>query len=173
MLILRFTLFIREGSQAGHTFKQESQVDDFKKKVTFGADFNFRDYRTLLEADFDLSKREVNLNPYEDALYANPMYYIPDEISGYLIGPFKEWASGSSSPWWKAFTDLKHDRMSSFSEAKLRNVVHSLAAVFIILTLRNETAFKQGSVSLELYDLFFPKYWTFQGRVSLANFMWS
>lgn len=164
---------IREKSLAGCTFKQESLVDSFKKKVSGNAEFNFGDYRELLEGDFVLSTKEVNLNPYEDALYSNPMHYLPDKVSGHLIVPFKEWATGSSSPWWKAFTDLKHDRMINFREAKLRNVIHSLAAVFIILTLRNETEFKAGSVSLELYDLFFPKYWTFKGRVSVMNFMWS
>lgn len=163
---------IREKSLAGWTFKQESMVSDFKKKVSGKSEFNFGDYRELLEGDFALSTKEVNLNQYEDALYSNPVHYSPDKISGHLIVPFKEWAAGSSSPWWKAFTDLKHDRMSNFREAKLRNVINSLAAVFIILTLRNESEFKAGSVSLELYDLFFPKYRTFKGRVSVMNFMW-
>ncbi len=165
--------FIREKSLAGHAFKQESQIDNFRKKVSDSVEFNFKDYRELLEGDFVLSIKKVNLNPYEDALYSNPMNYLPDAISGYLIEPFKEWAAESTSPWWKAFTGLKHDRLTSFREARLRNVIHSLAAVFIILTLRNEAEFKAGSVSLELYELFFPKYWTFKGRVSVMNFMWS
>jgi hypothetical protein len=166
---------IRGKSLAGHAFKKESRVGDFKKKVSGSKEFNFGDYRQLLEGDFVLSTKKVNLNPYEDALYSNPMHYLPDAISGYLIAPFKEWAAGSTliSPWWKAFTGLKHDRLSNFREARLRNVIHSLAAVFIILTLRNESEFKAGSVSLELYELFFPKYWTFKGRVSVMNFMWS
>jgi hypothetical protein len=165
---------IREKSRAGHTFKQESRIGDFQKKVTGRAEFNFGDYRTLLEGDFHLSKREVNLNPYEDALYSNPMHYAPDKISGYLMAPFKEWAAGTgNSPWWRTFTDLKHDRLSNFRKANLRHTIHALAAVFVILTLRNETEFKAGSVSLELYDLFFPKYWKFKGRVSVMNFMWS
>lgn len=166
---------IREKSRAGHTFKEESLVGDFKKKVSGNKEFNFGDYRQLLEGDFVLSTKKVNLNPYEDALYSNPMHYLPDAISGYLIAPFKEWIAGSvsTSPWWKAFTGLKHDRLSNFREARLGNVIHSLAAAFIILTLRNESEFKAGSVSLELYELFFPKYWTFKGRASVMNFMWS
>jgi len=164
---------VREKSTAGYAFKRESQVPDFKQKVSGSAEFNFGDFRKLLEGEFALSTKQVNLNTYEDALYSNPLHYRPDAVSGYLVTPFKEWGAGNSSPWWKAFTDLKHDRMSNFREAKLRNVIQSLAAVFIILTLRNETEFKAGSVSLELYDLFFPKYWTFKGRVSVMNFMWS
>jgi hypothetical protein len=113
------------------------------------------------------------VNPYENAFYSNPMHYLPDAVSGYLILPFQEWAAGVNSPWWRAFIELKHDRMSNFREATLRNTLYSIAATFIILTLRHEAEFKAGSVSLELYDLFFPKYWTFKGRVAVMNFMWS
>ena len=162
---------IREKAETGHQFKQGSAIPDFTAKVTGKADFNFGDYRTLLEGDFALSPREINVNVYEDALY-NPIHSLPDQVSGYRIAPFNEWATGGSSPWWKAFTDLKHDRMANFREAKLRHVLYSLGAVFIVLTIRNELDFKQGAVSLELYDLFFPKYWRFKGRVSVMNFRW-
>jgi hypothetical protein len=164
--------FIQEKSRAGHIFKHESTVDKFKSKVSGAEEFNCGDYRKLLEGEFVLSKWEVNLNPYEDFLYSNPMHYAPDEISGYLIAPFKEWAAGSRPLWWEAFTGLKHDRMKNFREAKLKNAIYSLAAVFIILTLRHETEFKLGAVSPELYDLFFPKYWTSRSRVALMNFVW-
>lgn len=164
---------IRERSGAGYTFKRESQIGDIRRKVSGAAEFNFADYRILLEGDFELSKREVNLNPYEDAAYSNPIYYSPDKISGYLIAPFTEWTSSTlASPWWRAFTDLKHDRLASFREASLKNAICALAAVFILLTIRNEAEFKAGTTSLELYDLFFPKYWKFRGRISVMNFMW-
>lgn len=68
---------IREKSIAGMTFKHESQIGDFKRKVRGSAEFNFGDYRTLLEGHFILSRKEVNLNPYENALYMNPMCYTP------------------------------------------------------------------------------------------------
>jgi hypothetical protein len=66
--------FIREKS-IGPTFKQE--VRDFTNKVESKADFNCRDDRVLLEGDFALSKREVNLNRYEDKLCLNPMNPLP------------------------------------------------------------------------------------------------
>jgi hypothetical protein len=167
--------FIREKSRTKYSFKQEQQVDQFQKKVSGKSEFNFGDYRKLLEGDLGLSAKEVNLNPYEGAMYSNLMNYVPDEISGYLIAPFKEWDAVPevSSSWWNAFTGLKDDRISNFSMATLGNVIHSLAAVFVILTLTNEIEFKAGTVSLELYDFFFPKYWRFRGRVSVMNFTWS
>ena len=78
---------IREKSDAGHIFKQEARVVDFRKKVSGSAEFNFGDYRELLEGDFVLSTREVNLNLYEDALYSNPMHSLPDEVCGHLVVP--------------------------------------------------------------------------------------
>jgi hypothetical protein len=167
--------FIREQSLAGHTFKKQSETKRFTEKASGKEEFNFGDYRALLEDDYALSNREINLNPYEDALYSNPMHYSPDQISGYLVSPFKEWAvsgSGIGSPWWQAFTALKHDRLRNFREAKLKNAIDSLAAAFMILTLRNETEFKAGTVPSDLYDLFFPKYWTFKGRLFPGIVTW-
>jgi hypothetical protein len=165
--------FIREKSAAKHTFGQEAKVPEFGKKVYGSKNFNCGDYRELLEADFALSKNTVNLNPYEDAMYLNPLSYAPDAISGYPISPFKEWASGTSPFWWDAFTNLKHDRLTHHKEATLQSAIYALAAAFVILTLRNEKEFKDGHVTPELYDLYFPKYWTFKGRVSLMSFLWT
>jgi hypothetical protein len=90
------------------------------------------------------------------------------------VKPFKEWATpGSSSPWWRAFTHLKHDRLTNFREATFGNCVYALAADFVLLTLSNEHEFKDGHVSPEVYDLFFPKYWTWKGRVMPGVFTWS
>jgi hypothetical protein len=163
--------YIREMSLSGFTFKQEPA--DFKKKVEGKESFNCGDYRTLLEGTFTLSKWRVNVNRYEDSLCLNPMQSSPDDMSGYVITPFSEWAGGNSLGWWEAFTHLKHDRLSNFYEANLSKALYSLAAAFIILTLRNVAQFKAGKVPPELYDLFFPKYWSFKARVMPGTFAWS
>lgn len=171
---------IREKAATGHKFKEEAKVADFALKTTLGSNFNFADYRALLEGDFVLSKRQVNLNLYEGKLFSNPITggsYSPDDIAGYLLRPFEQWSSyldpsPSASPWWKAFTDLKHDRLRNFPQAKLANCLYGLAASFIILTVRNEAKFKQGHVPVSVYDLFFPKYWEWRGRISIMGFMW-
>jgi len=164
--------FIREKEKAGHAFKEQAKIRDFGKKVTGADDFSFADYRTLLEGDLILSKKEVNLNAYEYAPYAIPMPHNPTPaLTGFPVAPFKEWATGASSPWWKAFTDLKHDRLSNFREAKLRHVIYSLAGVFIILSLHHELEFKK-SMKPELFDLFTPKYWSFAGRMMPGIVIW-
>lgn len=165
--------FIREKSAAKYAFRQEANVPQFVNKVSGRTNFNCGEYRELLEADFALSKRTVNLNPYEDKMYLNPLSYAPDAVSGYSISPFKEWAAGTSPFWWDAFTNLKHDRLKHRQEATLRSAIYALAAAFVILTLSNEKDFKEGHITPELYDLYFPQYWTFRGRVGLMGFLWT
>lgn len=164
--------FIREKSDARHVFTQEANVKDFKVKAEGKDNFTCADYRVLLESDFGLSKRAVNLNPYEDAMVLNPLSHAPDKINGYPIEPFGEWGQNKSLPWWNTFTNLKHDRLKNHKDATLVNTVRALAAAFVILTLQNEADFKEGTTSPELYDLFFPMYWERKGRVSVMNFTW-
>lgn len=164
--------FIREESKAGHTFRQEAR--DFKPKVeSKEALFNCGDYRILLEGDFSRSKWEITLNRYEDKLCLNPMQSSPAKMSGYLIVPFRECASDNGLPWWEASTHLKHDWLSNSRAASLKNTLNSLAAMFVVLTLRKQAEFKAGSVPPELYDLFFPNYWKWKGRLVPATFTWS
>jgi hypothetical protein len=65
---------------------------------------------------------------------------------------------------------MTHSRTSA--NATLGNVIYSLAAVFIVLTLQNEADFKQANVVLDLYDMFFPTYWEFHGRASVMGYLW-
>jgi hypothetical protein len=154
-------------------FTEESKVRDFKRKSEGKDNFNFRDYRILLESEFILSTKSVNLNRYDDAFFANPTRHAPDQMNGFLVSPFGNWSrADTSSPWWAAFTNLKHDRLSTFRDATLGAVVSTMAAVFIVLTLHNEAAFKQGRVEPAIYDLFIPKYWKREGTLFPGIFTW-
>ena len=72
------------------TEKPEAHARDLDKKTKGSESLNFGDYRILLENKFLLSRREVNLNPYEGAEYPNPLSHGPDAICGHIIVPFKE-----------------------------------------------------------------------------------
>jgi len=157
----------------GHTFKEELKVRDFKRKAETKDNFNFGDYRTLLESEFTMSAMSVNLNRYDGAFFANPTRYMPDNVNGFIVSPFSDWAKAdTASFWWAAFTDLKHDRLSNFRNATLGAVVYTMAAVFIVLTLHNEPTFKEGRVEPAVYDLFLPKYWKCKGRSFPGIFTW-
>lgn len=111
---------IRHLATNGHKFAGQNNIKDFGRKVEAKDNFNFGDYRMLLEAHFKISSMVVNLNPYEDAYFGNPTQYSPDKVSGYVVSPFSDWAKADTpSFWWKAFTDLKHDRLSNFRNATL------------------------------------------------------
>jgi hypothetical protein len=165
--------FISELVDAGQQFVNGSNVDRLSQKVAGTKYFTAGDYRILLEGDFAFSTKEVNLNAYEDNLYVNPLAFIPTDIKGYTLRPFKQWANGSNTPWWKAFTSLKHNRLSNIRQATLGNAINALAATYILLTFRHERTFKEGLVDAELYKLFVPKYWIWKGRIMPGVFMWS
>ena len=164
---------IRHLSSERKAFKEELNVKDFKRKAEGKENFNFGDYRTLLEAEFTMSAKSVNLNPYDDAFFGNPTRYAPDKVNGFILSPFSDWAKMNiASSWWTAFTDLKHDRLSNFRNATLGAVVYTMAAVFIVLTVHNDAIFKQGRVDIAAYDLFLPKYWKPKGRVFPGHPTW-
>jgi hypothetical protein len=164
--------FIRELASVGRQFVNAPSVGRLAQKVAGTEYFNAGDSRILLEGDFMFSAREVNLNAYEDSLYVDPLRFAPPDIKGYTLRPFDQWANGSSTLWWRAFTSLKHDRLSSMRQATLGNAIAALAATYILLTFRHEQMFKEGQVDAELYKLFVPKYWTWHGRVMPGIFLW-
>ena len=47
--------------------------------------------------------------------------------------PFKEWAEGSKLEWWRAHTDVKHNRIKNYSLANLNNVLNAMAALIVII----------------------------------------
>lgn len=164
--------YIRDIHYSGQVFRDQSKIKAFQKKIEKKKNFDAGDYRKLLETEFSLSTKSVNLNLYEDHLFTNPLRYHPDNIDGYQLAPFKKWGSGRKTNWWNSFTKLKHNRALNHKEASLKNVVFSLAAVFVILSLENETEFKKGQVPPDIYDVFLPKYWDFSGRIMPGVFMW-
>ena len=166
--------YIRDKHFSGYVFKNEAQVENLKNKLEGKKNFNFNagDYRKLIEGDFILSHRVVNLNLYEDNLFINPLRFSPDKIEGYEIVHFEEWNRDKGTEWWGSFTKLKHDRVRNHKEATLKNVIFSLAAVFVILCLENETAFKEGKVPPDIYRVFFPKFWESHGWVTRGIVTW-
>lgn len=79
-------------------------------------------------------KRERNWNfgdyfYFKDYILSCPEIYVrPMNAS---IEPFSTWDSVREQPfWWKSYNAIKHNGLSSKTEANLRNAVYSLAALF-------------------------------------------
>lgn len=111
-----------------------TEVDSLMKSVLNGNGYivdrpNMNDYRQLITpmklSDYTLSFRYIN------------------EVGGNT--PFGEWEpkENSKSPsWYKAYNDVKHDRINNFKEANLRNAIEATLgfATMLIATYgyRNE-----------------------------------
>lgn len=47
--------------------------------------------------------------------------------------PYSDWRENKAPSWWSDHNVLKHDRINSFEKATLDNVIHSLAALYLLL----------------------------------------
>ena len=140
-------------------FKAADRVAKFQEKVSGGVEFNMGDYRTLLEAEFRLSRCEVQLRPYQQNY---PSLKFPD---GFRLKPFSQWANDERLPWWETFTKLKHDRINNFRQATLGNAINALSAVFVVLSFKYQEDFRGGLLAGETYALFYPLYWRKAGSI--------
>ena len=64
-----------------------------------------------------------------------------------IITPFGAWQPNTNKnpPWFKAYNDVKHDRISKATDANLANVMHALGGLFILnLRLREEDITKDS-----------------------------
>ena len=160
---------IRDFASAGVSFKAASSVKDFQKKINADKFFTMEDYRVLLEEQFQLSTRAVNLNAYDDDFYSYPTRCLRDASHRFELRPFKEWTSQGSLPWWNAFTALKHDRSKNLSKATLENTLLASAGAFVLLTVFHETYIKKSFRGLDLLKLFTPFYWKVTGQMTLMQ----
>jgi len=165
--------FINEKHASNHIFANQPLVKDFSNKLIGREFFNMGDYKILLSTEFGLAEKELNLNIYEDVYYGNPIAIFGPQTTllGYKIRPFSNW-NLSVLDWWASYTKLKHNRIENIKVATFEMILKSLGAVYIILSLKNELDFKNGDISIELYNIFFPEYWEFKGRKMPGIVMW-
>lgn len=160
--------FIIEKHNSGHEFSASNTVEKYNEKIIGNSFFNMGDYRKIFENEFNISTNKVNLNCYYRNYYGNPIYILSGEIhqlNGYSLKPFHNWnnTTNNSLEWWNDFTSLKHNRLINVEKGTYENLINALAATFIILSIKNEDTFKNAQLDKEIYNIFFPKYWTFEG----------
>ena len=64
-----------------------------------------------------------------------PEWVVDVPRYGLQLRPWSAWREGCKTQWWKAYTDLKHDRSGAFTQANLGNVLEAIAALFIAVLL--------------------------------------
>jgi hypothetical protein len=99
---------------------------------------------------------------YADA-YANDAQYdlANREISFFggacTLKPFAGWDPthpGSSLSWWQSYDDVKHNRVSNYSEGSFEKVLYSLSALFLLETLKWKF---EANANNDRIDLLTPK----------------
>jgi hypothetical protein len=157
---------IIESKTGGKNFIAESSVSNFARKISIKEYFNIDDYQKILESEYHVSSFEINLNSHIESYVGNPNYYIDQTnrcVDFYLIKPFESWANSTNPDWWRNYTSLKHNRLDNIKLGNFKNLTFALAATFIILSIRNESIFKSARIDKEIYNVFFPNYWTVSG----------
>ncbi|HLV51467.1 MAG TPA: hypothetical protein VKY44_05875 [Flavobacterium sp.] len=51
---------------------------------------------------------------------------------GIELTPWINWCSDSNPDWWRANNDIKHERLSNFDKANLKNALNSVAALYCV-----------------------------------------
>lgn len=80
-------------------------------------DYNIDDFRNCFSTKLNLPNMRSIL------LQAPPRYLIP----------FSSWAEGLNPSWWKAYNNLKHDRLTSIKEGTLGAALNALCALHQLL----------------------------------------
>lgn len=157
---------IIEFKHNGKTFKAETSVPKFNKKVNSQEYFNISDYQAIFETEYRISGYEINMNCHLDDFVGNPLYYFDQTnrtVNFKMIKPFENWAISKNPDWWKYYTSLKHNRLDNFKVGNLKNLTYALGGAFMILSIKNENTFKLAELDKEIFNVFFPNYWTFNG----------
>ena len=75
---------------------------------------------------------EIILKEYTDI---NSRNVIIKQYTSLKLSPFEEWSLDpdyNSPEWWKDYNSVKHDRTNNFSKANLKNVINSLAGLYLL-----------------------------------------
>jgi hypothetical protein len=160
--------FIRSHCAEGKVFQGVANVSDFNAKLSGGKRFfNIDDYRSLFEAEFQFSKKILNLNTHGDDFYSPPTACLVDPSRCFDVCPFETWANGKNPNWWGSYNKVKHDRITHIQRATLGNTLFAFGAVVVLLTVFHETFMKQHRQALETYRLFTPRYWKVKASATI------
>jgi hypothetical protein len=84
-----------------------------------------------------LRKQKPNIHDYRKNIQKHQDRFIKERCMipryGLTLTPWKNWENESEqSPfWWQSYNNVKHNRSVCFAEASLKNVLNSMAALFI------------------------------------------
>jgi hypothetical protein len=92
------------------------------------------------KADNIVKYRKQVLSSYPritDALVQIPRF-------GLTLNPWEQWGKEASPVWWRAYTNVKHQRDVHFAEANLKNALNAVAGLFVLLLFYYRKEAKEG-----------------------------
>jgi hypothetical protein len=94
----------------------------------------------LLEEKWILSKKKVFVSAFN--------FYLSNEVNR-ILTPFKKAnkRGSSSSEWQKAYQAVKHNRVQNLNKGNLKNLINSLAALYLVNVYYKDTIFESISDS--------------------------
>jgi hypothetical protein len=154
----------------------EKDLLRYSRYVEFAAD-NFRTYslefgRLLLAAgsEVDVACKELCrlVDPEHEprtiqdfaSILLKPFPVIESEVVqarryDLSFEPWKGWTQEESPPWWKAYNQVKHDRLQSSRDGNLGNVLNAVAGLGVIMGFFGTHLFPKWNFTGELFDLNF------------------
>jgi len=90
------------------------------------------------------SKAE-NINGYKKIIKDNLPLIIDSDVVCPLyaltLSPWSNWKKEGNPEWWKSYNKVKHERSNNYKRANLKNVLNSVAALFVINIHYNHALF--------------------------------
>ena len=94
-----------------------SEVENILKCLCGKKNQNIKDYREKI----------IKIYP---KIVSEQVYIV--EIKKYKCIPFKEFKNKNAPDWWKNYNSVKHNRLVNYKNATQKNVLDSLAALFLL-----------------------------------------
>jgi hypothetical protein len=101
--------------------------------------------------DIDPKSKANNINKYRTEIVAAfpciPQFQIILPRFGLTLTPWDEWGKPNGVPfWWNAYNKIKHHRDSEYHKAALKNVLNSVAGLFIMVLYLYKDKAKRGEL---------------------------
>jgi hypothetical protein len=92
----------------------------------------------LLCQKYSLTIKPSNINGYRKAITTKFPNFTGLEIKvpryDMNLLPWEDWNRAENPTWWRAYSDVKHERQNNFAEENLRNALEEVAGLFVLVS---------------------------------------
>ena len=104
----------------------------------------------LLCEQINPSSKAGNIDDYRKVILAKypnfPKIKIQVPHMEADIAPWEDWDKSKNPDWWRNYNNVKHERVSYFDEANLKNSLHALCGLFALLLYYYQPEAYQGDL---------------------------